>query len=378
MSFHFLRILALLLLLPLKNLHAQEMEDSGANPVPPLPQQILPNNSQIHYSGRFDLSQPGVAKCSWPATAITLRFKATAINAKLGLGENRFTVVLDNQPLKRLTGKIGDSKTDPETRVYALATGLTPSEHTVTLFKNTETNVGDATFAGFQLPAGAETLSPSVFKRKIEVIGDSISAGFGIEGADQNERFMPSTENAYLTYGALTARALQAEYSCIAWSGRTLWPTFTIPEIYNRTLPRGPEPIWPGDAQLPDVYVINLSTNDFSRPENPAEEAWVKAYRDFIATLRAKSPDATIYCAQGPMLSDTWPRERKVRSTARAYIERVVRESNAAGDSKVHFIEFELQDIPKNGAGSAYHPNVKTNQIMAAKLTAAIQADLGW
>jgi len=82
--------------------------------------------------------------------------------------------------------------------------------------------------------------------------------------------------------------------------------------------------------------------------------------------------------------SDNCAKKRRAqRSTARADLQRVVRESNALGDAKVRFLEFEAQNIEAqnieaNGSESAWHPNVKTNQIMAEKLLAALQTDLGW
>ena len=157
-----------------------------------------------------------------------------------------------------------------------------------------------------------------------------------------------------------------------------MWPSFTIPEIYNRVLPNQPEPKWNGTARKTDAYLINLGTNEFNRPANPEEEEWVKAYCQFIARLRADSPNAVIYCALSPMLNDDWPPERKVRSTARNYLQRVVRECNQAGDARVRFLEFDQQNPNLKGLGPDWHPSVKTNQLMANKLTAAIKADLNW
>ena len=51
----------------------------------------------------------------------------------------------------------------------------------------------------------------------MEVIGDSISCGYGNEAANEHEHFSPTTENAYFSYGAIAARAFNADYTCIAW-----------------------------------------------------------------------------------------------------------------------------------------------------------------
>ncbi|KAM0415668.1 hypothetical protein ACHAPT_013395 [Fusarium lateritium] len=64
-------------------------------------------------------------------------------------------------------------------------------------------------------------ISTAALKRKIEIIGDSISVGYGLDGV------LPCTDSAVIqnngkTYGALAARALDANYSVVAWSGKGL------------------------------------------------------------------------------------------------------------------------------------------------------------
>ena len=146
--------------------------------------------------------------------------------------------------------------------------------------------------------------------------------------------------------------------------------------IYDLILPRQPDSVWKFDAPAPEVVLINLCTNDFGKT-NPEEEGWTKAYHDFIGQLRKNYPEATIYLAIGSMMSD-WPAERHPLTTARGYIQRVVKECNSAGDSKVHFLEFATQDRVLNGLGADWHPSIKTDQIMAGTFIAAVRKDLGW
>ena len=353
--------------------------DDGSTTISPLPVQVAPDHKCLGYSGRFETKGAEAAICSWPASAATLRFRGTAVAANLGVGGNRVEVVLDGKPLKILTGNPAESGAPaPAPRLYSLAAGLPDGEHVVTLLKCTEPNCGNVQICGFQLADGGTVLPAVVPKRKIEVIGDSISAGYGNEAASQREHFSPATENAYWTYGAMAARAAGADYTCLAWSGRKLWPTFTLPEIYGRTLPRDASSVWSGDTLKPDVILINLCTNDFNSKVAPEEEPWVKAYHEFIARLRKDAPDATIYCAIGPMLTDSYPAGANAATNARRCIQRVVKESNDHGDAKVHFLEFATQDPAVDGVGADWHPNVKTQQKMADKFLAALKQDLGW
>jgi hypothetical protein len=123
--------------------------------------------------------------------------------------------------------------------------------------------------------------------------------------------------------------------------------------------------------------IINLATNDFGQ-QNPDEAGWTKAYGQFISRVRKNYPNAWVYCAIGPMMSDNWPPNNKALSTVRRYIDAIVSECNRKGDKRVSKIEFPVQDIAKDGGGAAYHPNLKTNRKMANQLIDQLKRDLGW
>src|SRR5207253_1809808 len=137
----------------------------------------------------------------------------------------------------------------------------------------------------------------------------------GNEAASEKEHHTPENSNAAMTYGAIAAREVGAEYVCIAWSGRKMAPDRTIGEVYDRILPFDPASRWDFAHWTPDVVLINLSTNDFGAKEKPTEEAWTTAYAAFIERLRANYPDATIYVATSPMRSD---------ATIKTYLEKIV------------------------------------------------------
>ena len=111
-----------------------------------------------------------------------------------------------------------------------------------------------------------------------------------------------------MSYGAIAARELHADFADIAWSGRKMWPNNTIPSIYNLTLPNDTASTWAFGGPGPDALLINLATNDFG-PGIPDERNWTGAYSQFIDELRSHYPSARIYLAAGPMMSDAWPPE---------------------------------------------------------------------
>src|SRR5205807_2650882 len=108
---------------------------------------------------------------------------------------------------------------------YEAATGLPNGEHTLELFKRSESFVFNIQLLGIQLEAGKKLLPPEpAAKRRIELIGDSITCGYGNECANEKEHFSLATENNYLAYGPLAARAVKADCVQIAWSGKKLAP----------------------------------------------------------------------------------------------------------------------------------------------------------
>ena len=330
-----------------------------------LPVAVLPMNPKVRYVGRYDDTDPAGPRCAWPASSVTLKFRGTALNAVLNdTDADRWQIEIDGNPAETLQMRGGR-------HVYQVAGGLAPGVHTARLVKATESFFGTAQFLGFQLSRGGSLLPVPIPPHRLEVIGDSISCGYGDEAASQNERFSPKTENADFTYGATAARDLNADYTCIAWSGKTMWPKNTIPELYDLTLPTDPNSRWDFARWTPDVILINLATNDFAGKTFPDEAGWIGGYTAFITRLRTHFPQAQIYCAIGPMLTG------KPLDTVQSYLTKIVADINASGDPKVHLLEFDTQD-GKNGFGADWHPSLKTHKIMAAKLVTTLQTDLGW
>ena len=334
---------------------------------PTLPTLVSAADPDIQYVGRFDTRDSAGPRCSWPASAVRIRFNGAALNAVINeQGENRWQVEIDGKPTIVLTPEKGE-------HIYEVASGLPAGVHTISLVKATEGFVGITQFVRFE--AAGKLLKNLPFKRRIEVIGDSISCGYGNEGANQNEHFSPKTENAYYTYGAIAARSLHADYDCVAFSGRKMWPDNTIGELYDRSLTFDADSTWDFSRWTPDVILINLATNDFGKAI-PDKDGWTNGYEAFIKRLRTHYPTAMIYCAIGPMMADS-SATNKPLTTLRDYISIIKRDLSSDGDARIRVIDFGTQD-PKNGLGSDWHPNIKTHELMADQLDATLRKDMSW
>ncbi len=328
-------------------------------------------DSKVLYLGRFDTGDASGPKFAWSATTIKANFQGTGIrvNLKSG-GDNWFHLVIDNEVKTPLN--ITSSTPMP----IALAAGLAPGTHTLELTRRTEAWVGEVQFLGFTVTDGALLEPPAASARRIEFIGDSITCGYGNEGTSQYQSFTTKNENAYLAYGSVAARTLKADQITLAWSGKGVIRNYggdttdLMPQLYLRILPYNSTLLWDPSRWVPQVVVINLGTNDFSTGA-PDKTGFVIAYANLVKQIRNQYPNAHIYCALGPMLNG----DNLIHG--RDFITTAVNQFQSAGDAKVHFIEFPMQDGTL-GYGEDWHPSVATHARMAGQLVQQIKTDLGW
>jgi len=360
--------------------------------------------------GRADQSEPGKMRFAWSGTQVTARFTGSSIAMQ---------IVSHRQPIAATDAPISDptaytvviddrapTKVDVTQfqTVYPLANDLpTDREHEITVHRNVEAELGVADFLGFTLSEGAAFLPAKIYPRRIEIIGDSITCGFGNEGANASCEFSTTTENNYLAYGAIAGRALSAEVTTVCYSGRgvsrnnTGATEDTMPVLYRYTVPRASLDegaregatrcenavggVIPADPSCyafnqapPHAVVIALGTNDWFLGV-PDLGTFQTAYRDLIAFVRSKYPEAHIFCALSPLLSDA--AEGRPRETTRKMIQNVVGAFNAANDIRVYSMEFLEQDN-RNGLGCSGHPNLVTHARLAEQLVGAIRTKLCW
>jgi lysophospholipase L1-like esterase len=324
-----------------------------------------PGAPAVHFVGRVDTTDPDAVKFAWSGTGVVARFQGTQVGVRLSGQE--YTVVLDGMVRPKLV---------PGNGTTPIATGLTAGEHTVEIYRRTEAQQGVSTFMGFDF-GGGTLLAPPAVSRRLEFVGDSITCGYGNEGPDMNCGFTPQTENHYLAYPALTARALGAEVSTIAWSGKGVVCNYgddassctnPLPTYYERILPDQATPAWDFSKFQPDAVVVNLGTNDLSTTSDPTAMQFEAAYRALLEKIRSKYPNAHILCTNGPMLGGN------DLTTVRGYLTNVV---TALADPKISTFAIDAQD-GSDGYGCDYHPSLARHQKVATVVTAAIKAKLGW
>jgi lysophospholipase L1-like esterase len=262
-----------------------------------------------------------------------------------------------------------------------VASGLTAGTHDVLVLRRDEAFDGPTRFLGFDFGAGGELLTlPVPPARRIEVVGDSISAGFCDETAGTQAPFTPATENEYLAYGPVTARSLGADVHVVAWSGKGMYrnldgtTTETVPLLWERTVPTDQASHWDPSQWVADAVVINLGTNDYNAKGADPTTAYQATYLQFVTRLRSVYPGAFLFCAVGPMLGGTR------YNSAKTAISNVISARKAAGDARMALVEFPTLNCGQGGSqcGCAGHPTVAQHQTMAEILEAAMSTSLGW
>lgn len=335
----------------------------------------------VRYVGRVD---PSTKELSWPGSGVSFAF--TGKSATIGLssvtGENSVDLVIDGGAPIVITS-FGSSISTPA--------GLSQGTHTVVLRKRSDPQYGSI-FLGNITTDGA--FAPvAVPTRQIELIGDSITVGYGLDGVN------PCTNNAAVennpkTYGAVAAGILGADYSVVAWSGKGLIRNIAlgrpdtspiIPQLYTRYGANDPDGTYTFPSTWsPDAVVINLGTNDFnyiawdaSGQAYTAREtlnvtAFVQGMVNFVHSIQGHYPAAEFFLVGSPMLSDSWPTAADAQKTTHT---KALKQAVSLLGAKAHFVDWPVQG---SDVGCDYHPNAATHAQGAALLVQAIRSALGW
>jgi lysophospholipase L1-like esterase len=304
----------------------------------------------------------GGRRFGWPGVAFFARFSGTqaAIQLNDANNQNAFEVVVDGGTAKKFRTASGQTS-------YPLATGLAAGNHDVVVWRSTEVfDTGITEFIAINgFGAGGALLPPAPApERRIEVIGDSISVGAGLEGGATNCAANKNSTDNYYAYGSVAARAVKADVVTIAYSGIGVYRSYgasdpTMPARYDRTIPTE-EAGWDFSAYQPHVVVINLGTNDFGAGDPGA--AFVTAYVNFAKHVRSKYPDAYFILIA-------------MYSNQESAVNQVLTNLKNGGETKIELLRFSSI---QNNKGCAQHPDKSAQQAMGELLATRLRAVMNW
>ena len=208
----------------------------------------------------------------------------------------------------------------------------------------------------------------------LEFIGDSITAGYGLDAESVYETFSTRTENYMETYAWLTAQSLGAESYAVAYSGYGVLTAFTnngvirpdlvLSKRYGKTLTNlilseGQSDDWDFVRPKPTMIIINLGTNDASYCYTADRRAaFVRAYVELLRQVRAANPGVPIICVLGDMNASMMPS-----------IEQAVSDYRLETDDRMvtcTALTFQMETLGSTIDG---HPNRDSNKLAAETLT---------
>jgi lysophospholipase L1-like esterase len=355
---------------------------------------VDPGAPAVQLVGRFDRSDPRGPVCGFPGCRVVARFRGTG-DVTVAL-EGSYETWMEGAPSEWDVAVDG-----AVTQTYALTLGahaieiggLDPGTHVVELYKRSEAQTGLGRFLGLDLHGGELLPPPPRPTRRIEIIGDSQPAAFGVESfglgpSCPGVNWSGHYENFRKSFGAVLGTMFGAEVFGTVYSGKgvaqNIWSTDdeTMPLIYRRANPLDAKSTWDVTSWKPDAIVVMLGGNDFAigQPFDRGPTtlgAFAAAYRAFAAELRRDYPAALLVLTVSPSVSDPEPAGRASRTNVTAGVHAVVTERVAAGDDRVlelaPTIATAAELVGCNGHGTpAFHTRV------ASEIAPVIAAKLGW
>lgn len=325
-----------------------------------------PDHPGIRYTGRIDFTNPQLPRFWQPGVYIELSFTGDQcmiiLNDEMlwGVNNNYVDIVLDGKRSRIQTkGK----------RDTIEVNGGSSGTHSLLVCKDTEANIGWLELAGIICEAIVPSLPAPA--RKLEFIGNSITCG---TGADQSavacgKGKWHDQHNAYLSYGAITSRALNSQYHLSAVSGIGLMRSccnmnIIMPQVYDKVSMRNDSISWDFSTYQPDLVTVCLGQNDGIQDSIQ----FTNAYLTFLKRLRFYYPSAEIVCLSSPMAN------KALSAFFKNILSGVVKRANAEGDDKVSYFLFSKQY--HNGCDS--HPDLSEHEQIADELIGFIRRRMKW
>lgn len=336
------------------------------------------DNKALVYSGRIDRTNAKRPEFIFPATSLHFRFygKRAVITIKNrgGAGWDYFAgIVADGVQKKERLSPDGIMK-------VVLVDEKEEREHDVLLFKRQD-GCHEMVLTKLELSEGSRLLkAPEKLKRRIEVYGDSVSAGEVSEAVSclgkEDPGHTGEYSNSWYSYASILARKLGAELHNISRSGipllngngwvmppfypgmETLWDKL---HFYPET---GAYTRWDFDAYVPHLVIVALGQND-SNPEDYMKEDseglraayWKYKYSCFIKNIRKKYPRAVI------VLTTT------ILEHSREWDDAIEEVCTKLGDDRAfHFL------YQRNGCGTPGHARISEAEEMASELAAYVES----
>lgn len=328
-------------------------------------QTIVAADAHVARMGRTVAESDGTVRFGYPGVTLSLAVDGTrlAVDAA-GSANSLVDVIVDGKPA-------GTLHLAPQVKSYDVFRGAAPGRHRVELVHRGETWLGVPSIARFTSD-GAFLAAPALPKRRLLVLGDSVTCGADMErGAGDKDT--PDWWNPRQSYGMLAARALDAQVQLVCYGGRGLvrsWndrtDEFQLPAFYDLAIADAAHPVqWNQAAYDADLIVIAIGTNDFN-PGIPERSAYVDAYTAFVRRVLRDHPHATVALTEGVLL------EGEKKAALIGYLKEALARVD---DKRVHLL---APTAHQPGDAVNGHPTTAQHAAMAAELLPQLRRIAGW
>lgn len=325
------------------------------------------NDPHIQFTGRIDFSNAALPRFWQPGVYFEFNFSGSCCDVILndevlwGSSHNYLEIVVDGMP-KRIRMQ---SRTD----TIRVALGLPNTLHHVIISKNTEANIGYLELVGVRCP---RLMQPAPRpKHKIEFIGNSITCGASSDPSaiPCGKGVWQDQHNAYLSYGAIAARNLQAQYHLSSVSGIGLMHSccnmdIVMPQVFDKVSMRNNELPWDFSRYQPDLVTVCLGQNDGIQDSTEFSNNYIA----FIERLQAYYPKAVILCLGSPMA------DASLAAFLKNNIAGIIQKMKSRNNRKIASFFFSRQF----NHGCDFHPDLAEHAEMAKELTGYVRALMKW
>ena len=344
--------------------------------IPSSEQLVPPSESKINYYGRIDFSDEENPEFCWSGVIIEANFTGSVIGMKIDHQNAYYDVVIDDfiDTIIKITS---DDK-------YIFASNLSESIHTVRIKLRSEDHLSTGSFKGLIIDDNQELKEPPPKPlRKIEFIGDSYTAGYGIESPDRvcDPEQLNRYTNVNVTFAAKVTESFHAQSIILGWSGSGLVKNYNtqttqkrspdpFPYYYGRLLGASDNKEWNFSSWIPQLVVICLGTNDYTHNRNPQtnpppdDSMFIGDYHRFIDRIKTNYPDASVIC----MSTGNETFEKNVKEV-------VSQQHTIYNNPNVYFAPYPTS---LTNTGCDWHPSVEDNEKVARILIDTIMVKMGW
>lgn len=290
----------------------------------------------------------------------------------------------ENEPRQRI--RLEDGK-----HQYLLYESEEEKTVTVHIEKYSEAAFGSCGICSLSVDAEYLEKTPDYRTRRIEIIGDSITCGYGVEAENELQTFDTTQENPEKSYSLRTIRALDAKGHLVSWSGIGMISNW-VPEDVNEPLDNWLMPMlyqytdadisrrifgddtskwekWDFNKYVPDIIIINIGTNDASycREIKERDDVYAAKYEAFVDYVASKNPTSQILCMLGTMDQRLCYKVEEV----------VEKEKKKGLEGRIHYLHLPMQE-DADGKGADYHPSAITHEKTEKIVVGKIKEILKW